>query len=52
MINKIAVLTKIYNTLCLINTKGEDTKLMGKCLEAFEEVLIELSKEKENNKEE
>ena len=25
-------LTKLYNTLMLIETKGESTKLMGQCL--------------------
>lgn len=32
-------LIKLYNTLKLISTKGEDTKIMGKCL-AFTEELI------------
>ena len=38
-------LTKIYNTFNLIHTKGEDTRIMSKCLEAFESLLIDLSKE-------
>ena len=32
-------LIKLYNTLKLISTKGDDTKIMGKCLE-YTEVLI------------
>ena len=29
-------LIKLYNTLKLISTKGDDTKIMGKCLEYTE----------------
>ena len=32
-------LTRIYNTLMLIKTSGQDTKIMGKCLENFEAFL-------------
>ena len=28
-------LTRIYNTLLMVKTSGEDTMLMGKCIEAF-----------------
>lgn len=35
-------LMKIYNTLLLVSTKGEDTVIMGQCLSAFREVLTEL----------
>ena len=38
-------LTQIYNTLNLVHTNGEDTKIMSKCLEAFELLLINLNKE-------
>lgn len=38
-------LTQIYNTLNLVHTKGEDTKIMSKCLEALELLLIDLNKE-------
>lgn len=36
-------LNKIYNTLSLIETKGENTVLMGSCLAAFKETLQILS---------
>lgn len=32
-------LTRIYNTLFLVHTKGEDTIIMGDCLKAFKEWL-------------
>ena len=32
-------LIKLYNTLKLISTKGEDTKIMGRCLEFTEELI-------------
>ena len=36
-------LTKLYNTLMLIETKGESTKLMGQCL-VFTAALIDKTK--------
>lgn len=35
-------LNRIYNTLLLIKTSGEDTVLMGKCLEAFKNTLTQI----------
>lgn len=35
-------LAKIYNTLTLISTKGEDTIIMGQCLSAMHDVLVEI----------
>lgn len=35
-------LAKIYNTLTLVSTKGEDTIVMGQCLSAMHEVLINI----------
>lgn len=35
-------LIKIYNTLLLVNTRGEDTVVMGQCLSSFKSVLLEL----------
>lgn len=32
-------LVKLYNTLKLINTKGDDTKIMAKCLDFMEEMI-------------
>lgn len=42
-------LMKLYNTLRLIETKGESTKLMGDCLK-FTEQLIKQAQEKKNAK--
>lgn len=37
--NIIILLHKIYNTLNLISTKGEDTLYMAKCIEALQEII-------------
>jgi hypothetical protein len=37
-------LTKLYNTLALVETKGESTKTMAKCLQ-FIELLIDDQKQ-------
>lgn len=34
-------LSRIYNTLLLINTKGEDTLIMADCLRALKNYIIE-----------
>lgn len=36
------LLTQVYNTLLNINTKGEDTILMGTCLQVFRKTLVEM----------
>lgn len=41
-------LTKLYNTLSLIETKGENTKLMAQCLQ-FTEQLITRERNKEQS---
>ena len=33
---------KIYNTLLLVSTRGEDTVIMGQCLTAAREMLMQL----------
>jgi hypothetical protein len=33
--NDLEFLTRLYNTLLLINTKGEDTIMMGECLKSL-----------------
>lgn len=38
-------LAKLYNTLSLIETKGESTKIMGECLRFLEQMIKD---EKEN----
>ena len=34
-------LSKIYNTLLLIETKGENTKIMAQCLQYIENMIVE-----------
>ena len=36
-------LTRIYNTLLLVNTKGEDTIIMGDCLKALKNLMPQIS---------
>ena len=43
----IAHLRQIYNTLYLVETKGESTRIMSKCLDALESFIL-----KQENKEE
>ena len=43
--NILEQLIKIYNTLLIVSTKGEDTVIMGQCLNAFHQVLNELQKD-------
>ena len=38
-------LAKVYNTLLLISTKGEDTVAMGQCLMTLKEMLITIKEE-------
>lgn len=38
-------LIKIYNTLMLIETKGNNTLIMAQCLEALEQVLTQMSQQ-------
>ena len=33
-------LSKLYNTLLLIETKGESTKLMTQCLQFVEQLIV------------
>lgn len=35
-------LSSIYNTLLMVHTSGQDTKIMGKCLDAFEKFLSQV----------
>lgn len=46
---KIDSLSRIYNTLLLVNTKGEDTIIMADCLRALQNFVLT---EKENIEEE
>jgi hypothetical protein len=38
MVSKLA---KLYNTLLLIETKGENTKIMSQCLQYMEQLIAE-----------
>ena len=38
--NDLELLTRIYNTLLLVNTKGEDTMIMGECLRALQNFVL------------
>ena len=44
---KLETLSRIYNTLLLINTKGEDTMVMGDCLRAMKSFILNEQKELE-----
>lgn len=41
-----AKLTRLYNTLSQIETKGENTKIMGVCLQFVEQLIAEVKAEK------
>ena len=44
-------LTKLLNTLMLIETKGENTKIMAQCLQYLEQLIArEMQQEQELNK--
>lgn len=45
-------LQRLYNTLVLIETKGEGTKLMGQCLSFLESLINETNTPVESEKEE
>ena len=34
--------SRIYNTLLQVNTRGEDTMIMGDCLRALQKVILEV----------
>ena len=54
--NDLELLTRIYNTLLLVNTKGEDTIVMGECLKTLQNFVLakkqEFTNEQNNKKEE
>lgn len=39
--NEVEKLTKLRNTLSLIETKGENTKIMAECLRFTEQMIAE-----------
>lgn len=40
-------LTRLYNTLKLISTKGDDTKTMADCLKYLENLIMDIQKKEE-----
>ena len=44
---KLEILSRIYNTLLLINTKGEDTIVMADCLNAMRSFVTNEQRELE-----
>lgn len=45
MNNHVEQLTRIYNTLLLINTKGDDTLVMADCIRAFKQEIEQMTQE-------
>lgn len=43
--NQFNKMVRIFNTLTLITTSGENTIIMGQCLSAFKDLIAELQKE-------
>ena len=41
---QVEQLTRIYNTMLQIGTKGEDTLIMSDCLRALEKVVTDIVK--------
>lgn len=37
---ELELLSRVYNTLLLINTKGEDTIYMSECLQALKKFVL------------
>lgn len=46
--NDLELLTRIYNTLLLVNTRGEDTITMGECLKTLKGFVLAKKEELEN----
>lgn len=44
---QLGQLTRIYNTFLTVETKGENTLVMADCLRALERVILDISKESE-----
>ena len=46
----ILELTKLYNTLSLIDTRGDNTKTMADCLRFVEQLIADEKKKQSQNK--
>ena len=42
---QLTLLSQIYNTLLLVETKGENTMIMAECIKALQGVIGEVAKE-------
>ena len=42
-------LTRIYNTLLNVGTKGEDTLIMADCIRALEQVIVQINQASQQN---
>lgn len=42
---QLTLLSQIYNTLLLVETKGENTMIMAECIKALQGVIGEAAKE-------
>ena len=42
---QVEQLTRIYNTMLGIGTKGEDTLIMADCLRALEQVIVQINQQ-------
>lgn len=40
-------LTRIYNTLLNVHTKGEDTLIIADCIRALEQVIVQINQQHE-----
>ena len=40
---QLTQLSRIYNTLLQVNTRGEDTMVMGDCLRALQRTILDIS---------
>lgn len=49
---KLEMLSRIYNTLLTVSTKGEDTVTMGECLKALRQFILSEKENIDSNKEE
>lgn len=43
-------LTKLYNTLLGVETKGESTKIMGMCLQFLEKLIVKIQSDENQEK--
>lgn len=44
----LEMLSRIYNTLLTVSTKGDDTVIMGDCLKAFRSYILDKKEKIEN----